>query len=50
MNLLYTDAALDFDRAADVIGRYADELRDAAYRALNEEAILVAVYPVFHSE
>ena len=34
-----------------MIGRYADELKDAVRRALeNEEAILVSAYEVTHSE
>jgi hypothetical protein len=32
------------------ISRYADELRDAAQEALEEEAVLVAVFKVFHAE
>jgi hypothetical protein len=50
VNLLYVDAALDFEADADLIGHYADSLRRAAFRALNEEAVLVAVYRIRHSE
>ena len=49
VNLLYADAALDFDADADLIGRYSEALQHAAYRALNEEAILGATYRVRHS-
>ncbi len=50
VNLLYVDAALDFEEDAALISDYADALRRAAYRALDEEAILVAVHRVRHSE
>ena len=50
VNLLYVDAALDFDDDAAIIAEYAEALRRAAFRALSEEAILVAVYRVRHSE
>jgi hypothetical protein len=49
VNLLYADADLDFEVDADLIEEYADVLRRAAYRSLNEEAILVAVYRIRHS-
>jgi len=50
VNLLYADAALDFETDAFLIERYADELRRAAYRALDEEAILIAVHRIRHSQ
>lgn len=50
VNLLYTDAALDFDADAGLIDDYAGTLRREAHRALDEEAILVAVYRVRHSD
>ena len=49
VNLLYADAALDFEADAELVGQYVDVLRRAAYRALDEEAILVAIYRVRHS-
>lgn len=49
VNLLYTDAPFAFGADVKLLGRYTDELRDAAFEALNEEAILVAVWPVHHS-
>ena len=48
INLVYTDAPFSFDE--DRLARYADRLRTAAFRALNEEAVLIAVYPVRHAE
>ena len=50
VNLLYTDAPFAFGDAAALLSRYTDELRDAAFQALDDEAILVAVWPVHHSE
>lgn len=50
VNLIYTDAPLQLSQRAATISRYGDELRDAAFRALDEEAILVVVFPVHHAE
>ena len=49
VNLLYTDAPFGFATDFDLLSEYADELREAAMRTLNEEAILIVVYPVHHS-
>jgi hypothetical protein len=50
INLIYTDAPFGFDGHFQMIARYADELRAAAFTALEEEAVLVAVLQVYHSE
>jgi hypothetical protein len=50
VNLVYTDTPFSVERTLDLVARYADELRQAAFDALDEEAVLVAVYPVYHSE
>jgi len=50
VNLLYSDAPFDFKHHFEILSHYADELRDAALQALEEEAILVAVYPVYHAQ
>ncbi len=50
VNLLYTDAPFAFGDTAELLSRYTDELRDAAFQSLNEEAILVVAWPVYHSE
>ena len=50
VNLLYTDTPFSFDDNILILSRFADELRDAAFKALNEEAIVVVVYKVFHAE
>jgi tRNA G10 N-methylase Trm11 len=49
INLIYTDTPYGFKENFNVISTYADKLREAAYKALEEGAILVAVYPVYHS-
>ncbi|PYS44425.1 MAG: hypothetical protein DMF71_03555 [Acidobacteria bacterium] len=49
INLIYTDLPValstNFERAA----RYADELKQAAFDALNEESVLVAVEQIYHA-
>ncbi len=49
VNLLYTDAPFAFGVSLDLLSRYTDELRDAAFQALDEEAILVVAWPIYHS-
>ncbi len=49
VNLLYTDSPFTFDEGLDLLSRYSDALRQTAFEALDEEAILVAAYRVFHS-
>ena len=50
INLVFVDAPLLFTEDSERISRYADHLRQAAFVALEEEAVLVAAYPVYHSE
>ena len=50
INLLYADTPFAFDGNRARIARYADELREAAFEALEEEAVLVVVFKVYHSE
>lgn len=49
VNLLYTDTPFAFSENQAMLSQYVDEVRSAAFQALHEEAILVAVYPVFHA-
>ena len=49
VNLLYTDAPFALSDAAALLSRYTDELREAAFQALEEESILVVAWPVYHS-
>lgn len=36
-------------RTSQTISKYADKLRDATFKALEEEAVLVVVHQVYHS-
>jgi hypothetical protein len=49
INLIYTDSPYGFMENFEIISRYTDKLREAAFKALEEEAILVAVHKVYHS-
>jgi len=49
INLLYTDTPFVLEENFAPLSRYADELRDAAFKALEEEAVLVAVLRVYHT-
>ncbi len=49
INSVFTDTPVDFQENLDSFSRYADNLRQAAFHALNEETVLVAVWPVYHS-
>jgi hypothetical protein len=49
INLVVTDTPLIFRQDAESISHYADHLRQAAFIALDEEAVLVVAYPVYHS-
>ena len=48
--LIYTDTPFAFEEHVESLSRYADALRDAAFEALAEEAILVVVLKVYHAE
>jgi hypothetical protein len=50
INLIYTDAPYSFEENVEVTSVYADKLRDAAFVALEEEAVLVAAFKVYHAE
>ena len=50
ISLIYTDTAFDLEESLPLISVYMDDLRQSAFRMLNEEAILVAGLPVYHSE
>ena len=49
INLIYTDTPFDFQENFSSISNYTDELRKAAFEALEEEAVLVVVWQVYHS-
>jgi hypothetical protein len=50
VNVVFTDTPFALGENRNKIEQYLDELRHAAMIALDEEAILVVVYPVFHSQ
>lgn len=50
INLIYTDTPYSFEDYFETLSRYAEEVRHAAFLALNEEAVLVAVFKVYHAE
>ena len=50
VHLLYTDTPFAFAENFASISRYTDALREAAFEALTEEAILVVVLQVYHAE
>jgi hypothetical protein len=50
VNLIYSDLPLAFEVDRELISRYADFVREAAFNALAEEAVLVAVIKVYHAE
>lgn len=50
VHLIYTDTPFAFEENFETISRYTDALRDAAFEALEEEAILVVTLKVYHAE
>jgi len=50
VNLLYADTPFAFAANFATLSEYADELRDAALRALEEEAVLIAVFLLYHAD
>ena len=49
INLLYTDTPFDFQENFSKISNYSDKLKQTAFEALEEEAILVVAYQIYHS-
>jgi hypothetical protein len=47
--LIYTDTPYGFRENFQILSTYADKLREAASKALEEEAILVVLHKVYHS-
>jgi len=50
INLIYTDTSFPLGVNVERVGRYADRLRNAAFDALQEEAILIVAFQVYHAE
>ena len=49
INLIYTDLPLALSTNFDSAARYAYELKQAAFDALKEETVLVAVGQIYHA-
>ena len=49
VNVVYTDVPFSLAANEPALSQYVDELREAAYVALQEEAILVTVLSVYHA-
>jgi hypothetical protein len=49
INVIYTDAGIRFEPNLETLSRFTDGLRMAAFDALQEEAVLVAAFKVYHS-
>jgi hypothetical protein len=49
INLIYTDLPLALSTNIESVARYAEELKQAAFESLAEEAILVVVTQVYHA-
>jgi hypothetical protein len=47
--LLYADTPFEFRKNRAALSKYTDELREVAYRATNEESILIVVHELYHS-
>jgi hypothetical protein len=47
--LLYADTPFEFRKNRASIGKYADDLREIAFKTTNEESILIVVHEIFHS-
>ncbi len=50
INLIYTDTPYTFRDNFGILSRYGEALRLAVHQALEEEAVLVAMFGVYHAE
>jgi hypothetical protein len=50
INLIYTDTPYSFKENFEIISAYADKFKTAAFAALEEDSILVAVMKTYHSD
>lgn len=49
ISLIYTDLPLALSTSFENVARYSEELKQAAFEALAEETILVAVERIYHA-
>jgi hypothetical protein len=47
--LIYADTPFEFRKNRAALSKYTDQLREVAYRATNEESILIVVHELYHS-
>jgi hypothetical protein len=47
--VLYSDIPLSLREQFELVSKYADHLRDVAFGALQEEAVLIVAIPAFHA-
>lgn len=50
VKIIFTDIPLLLEQNFDRLSRYADNLTRAAFDSLEEEAILVTAFKVYHAE
>ncbi len=50
VNIIFTDLPLSLEQNLDRLSRYTDNLSRAAFYSLEEEAVLVTAFKVYHSE
>ena len=49
INLIYTDLPVSFSISFENAARYAHELNQVAFDALDEDSVLVTVGPIYHA-
>ena len=49
INLIYTDTPYSFLENEEILSNYTDKLRETAFETLEEEAILVVAWQIYHS-
>lgn len=49
IDLIYADTPFDFDKNFKALSKYADEIRQTAVEATEEESVLVVVHEIYHS-
>ncbi len=50
INLIYTDTPYAFEENFEIVSAYADKLMAAVNTALEEEAVLIIVAKIYHTE
>ena len=50
VNLIYTDVPFALQENFDTLTRYIEELKRAVFQALDEEAVLVVAWAIYHGQ